>query len=486
MGMDRDPALADEGNADEIKAFDLVFEAAKTAVKQAQTHAQNKKDLQRDLDQVQEGLAGLDRDLDKTAADLAAWEKDRASAADLLGLDKKAGPAEARAVLEERSEMFALLEAAQTARLDMDAIDKDQDHFSRTAKELAAAVGLAPGEKDPLTLAEKMYARLMEARSARTKWTALEEQKGAAQEKKIRAQDRLTGLENQLKAMALEAGNPDMDDLKKIAALSEEKRALEGEREKVREQLRDFSGSMGVEGFARMAENQNVDEIRAQLPGLDGRIKDLEKQKADLHETLGREQNELDKMDGGSKAADLASDMEMIKAKIRNSAQQYAQLKLAAAVLRQTVERYRRQHQGPIIGKGSAFFAKITNGKYSRLRADVDPKGNPVLVAVSSETGRAVETSAMSDGAADQLFLSLRLAGLAHHLTAHPPFPLILDDILINFDDDRAKSALSALAEMAAFTQVILFTHHRHMVDLAKDQLGLDRLFVHELKHPPA
>ena len=421
LGMEKDPALAD---ADEIKAFDLVLDAAKTAVKQAQTHTQTQKEIQRDLEKIRESLTRLETDLDKAGADLEAWDKDWATAAALLGLDQKAGPAEARAVFEDRAEMFALMEGAETARLRMDAIDKDRDLFSRSVQELAAAVALDPGEEDPMTLAEKMYARLSRARSARSEWAALEKQKKASREKKIIARELLTDLENQLKAMALQAECPDRKDLKKIAALSREKRGLQAEAEKVEAQLREFSGSMGVQAFADLAKTQNVDEIRAELPGLEAQIKDLETQKAKLHETLGKEQNELDKMDGGSKAADLAADMEMLKARIKNCAQRYAELKLAAAVLRKTVERYRKRHQGPIIQKGSEFFSQITNGKYRRLRADVDPKGNPVLVAVSEQTGKTVETTAMSEGTADQLFLALRLAGLAHHLEANPPFSL--------------------------------------------------------------
>lgn len=46
--------------------------------------------------------------------------------------------------------------------------------------------------------------------------------------------------------------------------------------------------------------------------------------------------------------------------------------------------------------------------------------------------------------------------------------PLILDDTLINFDDDRARAALGVFADMARHMQVLLFTHHARMVELAE------------------
>jgi uncharacterized protein YhaN len=51
------------------------------------------------------------------------------------------------------------------------------------------------------------------------------------------------------------------------------------------------------------------------------------------------------------------------------------------------------------------------------------------------------------------------------------PLPFICDDLLVSFDDARAGLALNVLAEAGTHLQVILFTHHRHVVDLAKARL---------------
>jgi uncharacterized protein YhaN len=84
----------------------------------------------------------------------------------------------------------------------------------------------------------------------------------------------------------------------------------------------------------------------------------------------------------------------------------------------------------------------------------------------------------MSDGTADQLYLALRLAALESHVVASEPLPLILDDILVNFDDHRAKATLKVLGEFSKKTQVVYFTHHAHLLDLAKESVEAERLFV--------
>lgn len=62
----------------------------------------------------------------------------------------------------------------------------------------------------------------------------------------------------------------------------------------------------------------------------------------------------------------------------------------------------------------------------------------------------------MSCGTADQMYLALRLAMCRMLLPEDAP--LILDDALVNFDDDRCEAALEVLREEAEKRQVILFT----------------------------
>jgi uncharacterized protein YhaN len=87
----------------------------------------------------------------------------------------------------------------------------------------------------------------------------------------------------------------------------------------------------------------------------------------------------------------------------------------------------------------------------------------------------------MSEGARDQLYLALRLATLERYLDHAEPLPFIVDDILVNFDDERSAATLKVLAELSRKTQVILFTHHAHLRDLAAGLRNGTGVFVREL-----
>jgi chromosome segregation protein len=72
----------------------------------------------------------------------------------------------------------------------------------------------------------------------------------------------------------------------------------------------------------------------------------------------------------------------------------------------------------------------------------------------------------LSEGTRDQLFLALRFALLERRTSESMPF--IGDDLLTSFDEDRTFAVLRLLAAVGQRQQIILFTHHRHVVDLAK------------------
>ena len=75
----------------------------------------------------------------------------------------------------------------------------------------------------------------------------------------------------------------------------------------------------------------------------------------------------------------------------------------------------------------------------------------------------------MSAGQRHLLFLALRLASLERHFEHSESMSLVLDDLLAQLDDTRARAALEILSEMARTTQVLLLNHHHHLVSMARD-----------------
>jgi uncharacterized protein YhaN len=80
----------------------------------------------------------------------------------------------------------------------------------------------------------------------------------------------------------------------------------------------------------------------------------------------------------------------------------------------------------------------------------------------------------MSTGTADQLYLALRIAAVEDYMGRSVPLPFVADDLFVHFDDRRTAAGFRVLAELARTTQVLVFTHHAHLVGIANDALGTD------------
>jgi uncharacterized protein YhaN len=171
-------------------------------------------------------------------------------------------------------------------------------------------------------------------------------------------------------------------------------------------------------------------------------------------------------MDGSAHAAELAAQLAQTRARIRRLAEQWLQRRFATRLLQDARDRFAERHRDPLLPLIAGYFSQLTEGAFSAVEIDFDQGEQPVLVA-RRRSGERLGVEALSTGTRDQLYLALRLATLEQRAAHAEPLPLIVDDILVQFDDQRSRATLAALASFSAQTQVILFTHHRYVVEQA-------------------
>ena len=202
-------------------------------------------------------------------------------------------------------------------------------------------------------------------------------------------------------------------------------------------------------------------------------------------EALTRARDELARLERSEEAAQAAQAKASLEAQIQELAERYARARLAQRVLRDAIARYRSAHEGPLLARANALFPALTCERYARLETDVDERDEDVLIAVTADGSRR-RVPELSDGTREQLFLALRLAAIERHVATAEAVPVLFDDVLLESDDERAQRILAALAELATQTQVLVLTHHRHLVEIARATLPKRRLDVIELSETVA
>jgi uncharacterized protein YhaN len=459
---------------------DLVKKARKIIEKE-ENRRRKQEQLENEKNQRKQELAYAKLKVKSSEKDLTEWQKDWEKAVRPLGLDADAIPPQANAVMDELKDLFDKLKEANILQKRIEGIDRDADQFGKRVISLADTVAKdlknLPAEE---TTAE-LSTRLTRARTAESKRQTLQDQLSREKRRLDRSVQAITKTETQLNGMCKEAGCSNYDDLPEAEKRSGKRLQIEADLSNLDERLLNLSGGSIIDDFIKEALKVDPDGINGDIELLNEDIEKLNKEKSDLNQTIGEERNELSKMDGSARAAEVAEDIQIQIGRLENDIEQYARLKIASKVLNQAIERYRDKSQGPILNRASALFQQITGGSFEGVRAEFDGNGKPMLVGVRGIGNEIVPVDGMSDGTADQLYLSLRLAGLEEYLDKNEPIPFIVDDILIKFDDARATATLQALTKLSSKTQIIFFTHHRHLVELAEKNCDAAVLINHSL-----
>jgi len=138
-------------------------------------------------------------------------------------------------------------------------------------------------------------------------------------------------------------------------------------------------------------------------------------------------------------------------------------LLLSLEVLRDSVLAYQQEHVGRLASLAEATMARLTGGRYTGVVLDAELRPRLAM------DGRAdVPLESLSRGARDAFYLSLR-AALGHELAAREPLPLILDDPIAHFDEERRGVLLGFLEELSEEIQVILLTHDRRVLNHVRE-----------------
>jgi uncharacterized protein YhaN len=175
---------------------------------------------------------------------------------------------------------------------------------------------------------------------------------------------------------------------------------------------------------------------------------------------------ELDELEGSDEIARLELDVAALTEELQETLSDWLTLGVAHDILRETVERYERERQPAVIAKASELFSLVTGGRYEQLIAREDDRGSARTVLALSHGGTLVDAASLSRGTAEQLYLCLRLGLASVHAERSTALPFVLDDVLVNFDPERATAVARVIAETADSHQVIVFTCHPHVCEI--------------------
>lgn len=331
--------------------------------------------------------------------------------------------------------------------------------------------GSATSDVDWLATLDALVTAAHEARALHGRLMRLEEERATLGDDIRTAEGGLTAAREALADLLADAGAADTEDFRRREAAWKERTALSRRLGELEDALAIAAGNDPVETLRRDLAATDLGTLEAQVTTLREELDAMRKEESTLVDEAGTLRATLNTLASADTLAALRRQESTLLEELRVKGLEWARHALARHFLVSAKRRFEEERQPQVIREASGLFADITDGAWTGIAASLEDNS----LRVTPPHGEPVAPDALSRGTQEQLYLALRLAYIRSHAAHAEPLPVIMDDILVNFDPARAARtarALAALAKGDAATpghQILFFTCHPHTLSLLQD-----------------
>ena len=181
------------------------------------------------------------------------------------------------------------------------------------------------------------------------------------------------------------------------------------------------------------------------------------------HEELGSQKQEIRLLEASRDSHEEFFRKSQLATEIYRASEEWFALQIEHDAVMQIRRRFEQENISGTLISASQYMHRMTSGRYHRIWA---PLGEDFL-CIDDEYGQTFRVEQLSGGTREQLFLSIRFALVREFAKRGVELPLVMDDLFVNFDQERTEAAANCLLEVAAEgQQVLFFTCHEHIAHL--------------------
>lgn len=433
------------------------------------------------LEASERTVLAAQREAESAATAWAQWQREWPERRTASGLPATADPHSAHEMLRIIQEALAQTDRIGELTRRLDGIDRDRAAFDDSIRDLCETVAPELADVSSERASVTLAGRLSNAEQLKIDRDAVAQRLRDAQAEVDRIDDAVRRASNSLAELCAFAGATSPDEL----AIMEQKATRRTDLQREIGELERRIAEVGEGPFAELrvtATTFDREDALTRIGEAAAAVESLTKERDAALESIWANEQEMIAAREETSAVVAAQDVELSQARVQELARQYAKAKLSATIIRRAIERYRDLHQDPLLRRANQLFTRFTQETYVELFVDVNEKNVGYMVARRHD--RVLhEMDQMSTGTREQLFLALRIAAIERYVKLTGPVPVIFDDVFLESDEQRSERIFEALGELATKTQVIVLTHHHHLIAVGQRALGQD-LRVQRLPGP--
>ena len=453
-------------------ALSAILERADSVRREHEQEAEARAQLGSSLEEAATHRGRRRRELARAQQAWSEWREEWSAALAELGLATGSNPDAVSAqidVIDQMREMSGRINALRHERIDK--INRDIADFESVVDTMVAglAADLAGTAADEAVIEiEKRLEKAQRVRdlqaSKKEEIAKIENDVHTLEEDRRKARDSVNHLKDT-------AGAGTSDELRNAIQNSDKLRALQAELATILQTLEEEGDGLATAALEAECKGIDIDRIAAREETAETELKTLRDRLTGAAGVRTQARDAFQAVGGGDAAARAEATRQEAIAEIREVSERYVRVRTSSTLLQWAIDRYRREKQAPLLKRSGKLFKTITGGSFKDLWVDYDDNDQAQLTGLRPD-GTLVPVAGMSNGTADQLYLALRIASIEDYLERADILPFVADDLFVNFDDDRAGAGFEVLGELSRKTQVLFFTHHSHLLDIARKTLG--------------
>ena len=276
----------------------------------------------------------------------------------------------------------------------------------------------------------------------------------------------LQEVEEELQGLFTEGGAIEEADFRQRASLYEHRLTAKLALEQHLRNLENLGGRGDDQvRFQEELHRCSPERLQAEGDAHQQEVQELEEKLASLQEHFGRLDERREQLESAEELSVLRQRSKGLMAELSEFASRWSVLTICLRFLQEARRIYEKERKQPVVRESEHFFRTITSGRYQAI---VAPHGEENIEVVGAN-GSRYHLDILSRGTAEQLYLSLRFGYIREFGRRSRPLPVVMDDILVNFDPQRARASINTIMELADRNQILFFTCHPETVALIKE-----------------
>ena len=271
-------------------------------------------------------------------------------------------------------------------------------------------------------------------------------------------------LNNELSELLASGSSETADEFIRNARIWEQRIQLQDEIQNAEKQIKRISDEK-YDDFVKELESTDISSLHEKEGYLRDHLTELNGDISSYTDERGAIRNQIEQLEYSHNASHLRLQRGVYSEDLHTKSREWAVLVLAQEILNKAIEVYEKERQPAVIIEAQSFFSKITNGRYTRIYSPL----NSSEIFVEDQNGKQKNILQLSRGTAEQLYLALRFGFIKEFGKHSELLPIVFDDILVNFDPDRSRSAGASIIELAETNQIFYFTCHPETKEMFMD-----------------